>query len=163
MSWSKRQIIEQAFNEIGLAGYVFDLSPEQLQTAARQLDSMMLTWDAKGIRLGYPFAASPQDIDIDQDTNLPTAANEAVYLNLSLRIGPGFGKAVPPDTKTNAKLAYDAVIGIAAMPRERQFPGTMPAGAGNKPWRTFDDAFLRGPDENPLNVESNGQLDFVGD
>lgn len=163
MAWTKRQLIEQAFNEIGLAGYVFDLSPDQLQTAARQLDSMMLTWDAKGIRLGYPFALNPQNIDIDQDTFIPTAAYEAVYLNLGLRIGPGFGKAVPAETRVNAKMAYDAILSIAAMPREQQMPGTMPAGAGNKPWRRYDDAFLRQPDDNPLAVDPNGQLDFVGD
>lgn len=160
MSWTKRAYIEQAFEEIGLAGYIFDLSPEQLQSAARRLDSMMLTWDAKGIALGYPFSASPENIDIDQETNLPTAANEAVYLNLSLRLGPGFGKTVPAETRTNAKLAYDAILALAAMPRERQFPDTMPAGAGNKPWRTHNDAFLRQPNTGPFDVDEAGQLVF---
>lgn len=163
MSWTKRQFIEQAFNEIGLAGYVFDLSPEQLQSAARQLDSMMATWDAKGIRLGYPLMLNPENIDIDQDTFVPTAAYEAIYLNLGIRIGPGFGKIVPNETRINAKLAYDAVLSLAAFPREKQMPGTMPSGAGNKPWRTFDDNFLRNPDDDPLAVDPNGQLDFVGD
>lgn len=160
--WTKRSLIEQAFNEIGLAGYVFDLSPDQLQTAARQLDSMLLTWDAKGIKLGYPFALSPQNIDIDVDTFLPTAAVEAVYLNLGLRIGPGFGKTVPQETRINAKMAYDGLLAIAAFPREQQMPGTMPAGAGNKPWRRYDDNFLRQPDDGPLVVDPNGQLDFLG-
>ena len=160
--WTKRQILEQAFNEIGLAGYLFDLSPEQLQTAARQLDSMMATWDAKGIKLGYPLALNPQNIDIDQDTFIPTAAYEAVYLNLGLRIGPGFGKTIPAETRINAKMAYDTIVAIAAMPRQQQMPGTMPAGAGNKPWRRYDDNFLRQPDEGPLTVDPNGQLDFIG-
>lgn len=162
MSWTKRQILEQAFNEIGLAGYLFDLSPEQLQTAARQLDSMMLTWNAKGIKLGYSFALDPQNIDIDQDSFIPPEAYEATYLNLGLRIGPGFGKTIPAETRINAKMAYDAIVAIAAMPRQQQMPGTMPAGAGNKPWRRYDDNFLRQPDEGPLTVDPNGQLDFIG-
>ena len=163
MSYTKRQLLEQAFNEIGLAGYLFDLSPDQLQTAARQLDSMMATWDAKGIKLGFPLALDPQNIDIDQDTFLPTAAYEATYLNLGCRIGPGFGKTIPAETRINAKMAYDALLSIAAFPRQQQMPGTMPAGAGNKPWRRYDDNFLRRPDDGPLTVDPNGQLDFVGD
>lgn len=163
MSWSKRQIVEQAFNEIGLAGYIFDLQPEQLRTALRQLDSMMATWDAKGIKLGYPISLNPDNIDIDQNTGIPTAAYEAVYLNLGIRLAPGFGKQVSTDTKISAKMALDGLFAAAAFPRQQQFPNTTPAGAGNKPWRTFDDAFLRPPDDNPLVVDSNGQLDFVGD
>ena len=31
MAWTKRQIVTQAFEEIGLASYVFDLEPEQLR------------------------------------------------------------------------------------------------------------------------------------
>ena len=31
MGWTKRQFIEQAFDEIGLASYAFDLGPEQMQ------------------------------------------------------------------------------------------------------------------------------------
>mgnify|MGYP003525752305 CR=1 FL=1 len=53
MGWTKRQFVTQAFEEIGLAAYVFDLTPEQLQSALRRLDSMMASWNAKGIRLGY--------------------------------------------------------------------------------------------------------------
>jgi hypothetical protein len=54
MGYTKRQFISAAFEEIGLASYVFDLQPEQLQSALRRLDAMMADWNAKGIRLGYP-------------------------------------------------------------------------------------------------------------
>lgn len=163
MSWTKRQFVEQAFNEIGLAAYVFDLSPEQLQTAMRQLDSMMSTWDAKGIKLGYPISLSPENSDLDTETGVPTAAVEAIYLNLALRLAPGFGKAILPEVKINAKMAFDAIAQIAARPVEYQLPGTMPAGAGNKTWRDYGDPFLRQPDENPIQLDTNGQLEFLGD
>lgn len=162
MGWSKRQFVEQAFNEIGLSGYIFDLSPDQLQTALRQLDAMLGTWNGKGIHLGWPTPVNPQNSDIDEETNVITWANEAIYLNLAVRLGPAFGKAVPPETKANAKSAYDVVLSIAAFPRQQQMPGTMPAGAGNKPWRRYDDNFLRQPDDGPLVVTGNDQLDFIG-
>lgn len=163
MSMTKRQIVNQAFSKIGMAGYVFDLTPEQLQDAGHQLDAMMAEWDAKGIKLGYPMAVDPDNIDLDQDSFLPTAAYSAAFMNLAVMIGPDYGKEVPARLLVGAKKAYDVVVGIAAMPRQQQFPSTMPAGAGNKPWRRYDDAFLRRPNDDPLDVESNGQLDFVGD
>lgn len=163
MTWTKRQYIEQAFAEIGLAGYVFDLSPEQLQSALRQLDTMMSTWDGKGIRLGWPLALSPDDSDLDTEAPIVTWANEAIYLNLALRIAPGFGKAPGQETKVNAKMAYDALLLRAARPEQMQYPGTLPAGAGNKPWRDYDDPFMRQPNEDPLQISGNGQLKLTGD
>lgn len=163
MGWTKRQLISQAFDEIGLAGYVFDLSPDQLNSALLKLDSMMAQWTAKNIRLGYPLATSPQNSDIDTDTAVPLEAVEAVYTNLAMRIAASFGKTVSMETKQYAKISYDTLLSAAAFPRQQQMPGTMPAGAGNKPWRDRENPFLRQPDDNPLAVEGNGQLDFVGD
>lgn len=161
--WTKRDFIEQAFNEIGLAGYVFDLSPEQLQTALRQLDSMMSTWDGKGIRLGWPISITPGNSDLDTEVPIIPWANEAIYLNLGVRLGPAFGKAVSQETRINAKMAYDGVLLKASRPQQMQYPGTLPAGAGNKTWRDYNDPFIRQPDENPIQVGGNGQLTFPGD
>ena len=163
MAWSKRQFITQAFDEIGLSAYVFDLSPEQLNSALLKLDAMMAQWNAKNIKLGYPLASSPQTNDIDQETDVPLESVEAIYTNLAIRIAASFGKIVPMETKHVAKIAYDTLLSTAAFPRQQQMPGNMPAGAGNKPWRDRDDPFLRQPDDNPLAVDGNGQLDFVGD
>lgn len=145
MGWTKREYVDQAFSEVGLAGYIFDLSPEQLQNALRQLDSMMATWNGKGIRVGYPLPSSPGASDLDEQTNVPDACNEAIYTNLAIRIGPTFGKMITPELKVNAKQAYDVLILQTAQPIDRQFPRTMPAGSGNKPWRVYDDPFVRGP------------------
>jgi hypothetical protein len=46
MGWTKRQFITQAFEEIGLAAYVFDLTTEQLQSALRRMDAMVAGWNS---------------------------------------------------------------------------------------------------------------------
>lgn len=158
MGWTKRQFINQAFEEVGLAAYVFDLTPDQLQSAMRRLDSMMAAWNAKGIRLGYPIPSSPDDGDLDTETGVPDSANEAIYLNLGIRLAPGFGKVVSNDTKMSAKSSYDTLLARAAMPAEQQFPGTMPLGAGNKPW-TLDTPFAPPPTE-PLLAGQDGEITF---
>jgi hypothetical protein len=159
MGYSKRQFVAAAFEEIGLASYVFDLQPEQLQSAMRRIDAMMADWNGKGIRLGYPLPGSPQDSDLDEPTLVPDWANEAIIMNGAVRIAPGYGKVVMPETKAVAKDSYNTLLQRAAMPPEQQLPATMPAGAGNKPWRVYDNPFIR-PPVNPVDVGPDGPLQF---
>ena len=159
MGWTKRQFVTQAFEEIGLASYVFDLTPEQLQSALRRLDTMMAAWNALGIRLAYPLPSNPQDSDLDEQTNVPDSANEAIYTNLGIKLAPSYGKQVMPDTKMTAKESYNTLLSRAAMPMEQQMPGTMPSGAGNKPWRVYDDPFLQRPYD-PVLAGQDGPLEY---
>ena len=158
MGYTKRQFITGAFEEIGLADYVFDLQPEQLQSAVRRLDSMMMEWNAQGIRLGYPIASSPQDSDLDTETNTPDSAWEAVITNLAIRIAPGYGKAVSPDTKVSAKGAYNILLQRATYPLEQQLPSTMPIGQGNKPWR-WDNPYVNRPAD-PVDAGPDGPFEW---
>lgn len=159
MGYSKRQFVAAAFEEIGLASYVFDLQPEQLQSAMRRIDAMMADWNGKGIRLGYPLPNSPQDSDLDEPTLVPDWANEAIITNGAVRIAPGYGKVVMPETKAVAKDSYNTLLQRATMPPEQQLPATMPAGAGNKPWRVYDNPFIR-PPVDPVDAGPDGPLQF---
>lgn len=162
MSWTKRQLIDEAFAELALAGYVFNLTPEEKQTAVRRMDTMMATWAAKGIQVGYAFGTTPDATDLDQDSGLPLACVETVYLNLAVRLGAGFGKQVLASTKTAAKDGYDAMlIGQAySQMREQQLPNTVPLGQGSKGWRTLGSPFASTPDQEPLGIGADGGLEF---
>ena len=160
MGWTKRDFVVAAFGEVGLASYVFDLTPEQEQDALRRLDSMMGTWNGQGIRLGYPLPSSPGDSDLDEVTNVPDSAYETVFQNLATRLAPGYGKTVSPDTKASAYAGYNAMLTQAVgPPPEMQLPGTMPAGAGNKPWRNTGQPFLNPPTD-PLLAGQDGSIEF---
>jgi hypothetical protein len=160
MAYTKRDIINMAFEEIGLAGYVFDLQPQQLEGALRRLDAMMATWNGKGIRLGYPLPSSPGSSDLDQPTEVSDFAIEAMALNLAVRIAPGYGKTVSPDTKASAKNAYNQIIAQSAKPIEMQLDSmAIPSGAGNKDWGYSNDPFLRQPTD-PLTVGPDSILDL---
>lgn len=159
MSWTKRQFVMQAFEEIGYASYSFDLQPEQLQAALRRLDAMMATWNGKGIRLGYPLPSNPELSDLDTETAVPDASNEVIYLMLALRVAPIIGKTAPAETKAVAKEAYNQLLARFTQPGEQQLPGTMPAGAGHKPWRNTT-PFLEEP-EDPLLAGNDGEIEFT--
>jgi hypothetical protein len=160
MAYTKRDIINMAFEEIGLAGYVFDLQPQQLEGALRRLDVMMATWNGKGIRLGYPLPSGPGGSDLDQDTDVTDEAIEAMALNLAVRIAPGFGKTPSPDTKASAKNAYNQIIAQSAKPIEMQLDNmSIPSGAGNKGYRYYNNPFLRTPTD-PLTAGPDSILDL---
>lgn len=159
MSWTKRQFIEQALDEIGLGTYTFDAQPEQYEAALRKLDAMMANWNSRGIRVGYPMPSSPENSDLDAETNVPDVANEAIYTNLAVSMCPSYGKAVVPELKQLAKRTYDYLLAFTSDIIERQFPSTLPKGAGNKPWRYRSDNFFPDPND-PLQTGKDGEIDF---
>jgi hypothetical protein len=156
MGYSKRQFVEASLEEIGLASYVFDLTPQQIESAVCRLDAQMASWNALGIRVGYPLPGSPQDTGLDDQTNVPDAAYEAIITNLGIKLAPSYGKTVSPDTKATAKRTYDTLLSRAAMPMEMQLPASMPRGAGAK---AYDDPFVDNPEE-PILAGRDGPLEF---
>lgn len=129
---TKRQIIELAYSSVGLAGFIYDLTPEQVELARKMLDAQMAMWNAKGIRVAWPIPSSPEQGDIDEEIDLPDYALEATYLNLGIRIAPVHGKQVAPDYKTSARMAYDAMLINVVEPATREMPAGYPLGAGYK-------------------------------
>lgn len=155
MGWTKGQYVEQALVEIGLAPYFVDMQPEQLNSVLVRLDNMMATWNAQGIRLGYPLNSSPQNSSLDDLTNIPDSANQAVVSNLAVSIAPIFGKQLTIETKKTARDGYKALLSIAARPNEMQYIDTLPLGAGNKPF-SISQPFVNTP-RNDITV--GGDLD----
>lgn len=164
MGWTKRQLIEDAFGELALAGYVFDLSPEELQAALRRLDTMMATWGSQGLQLGHAASATPDGSDLDQDSGIPLEAVEAVYMGLAVRLAASKGKALASSTLRTAKAAFDALMSRAASAdvQEQQLASGTPRGAGRKPWRTIHRPFVPTPDVSPLQGSTDGGLTFTG-
>lgn len=146
MSYTKRQLVNGALAEIGLAEYTFDMLPEQEQEALNRLDSMMYEWDMRGIRLGYPVPSSPTDSDIDVDSGVPGYAVEAIICNLAVSIAPSYGKQASMHTLSRASAAMNTVLSISARPRELRLP-VMPGGAGNK---NFEEPFIGGDESEEL-------------
>ena len=128
--YSKREIIFEAFGELGLA-YAFDLTPEEIAAAGRRLDMMIAAWEAKGVKLGYQFAPTPKAIDPDTPSGIPDSAVETVAMNLAVILAPGMGKILQPSTKKAARDGYDVLLWNAARPKDQQLR-EMPAGAGNR-------------------------------
>jgi hypothetical protein len=144
--------VAAAFEEIGLADYVFDLSPDQIQSCLVRLDAMV--GRLKGLFIHWPFSSSPSDTNLDTDTRCPNYANECIFLNLAIAIAPSYGKQISSDTRKNASDAYDTVVSwSASLPPTRQTPAML-SGSGNKPWRGSRTINIE-PTIEPITVKGN--------
>ena len=118
MSWTKKQIIEQALAEIGIASYTFDTTADERENSLRILDTMMAEWTTRGIVFDpvYPATVNPGGGDIDDATNAPNDAVAPMYNNLALRLAPGFGKTPSNQTRADAKAGYSLIAQSIAVP-----------------------------------------------
>jgi hypothetical protein len=158
MSYTKRELVNQALEEIGIADYTFDVTPSETESVMRKLDSMIAGWTLKGIMLGYPSSSMANGSELSQDSNIPASAVEAVVTNLAIKIGPTFGKLLSPDTKSTAKAALNSLFACAAMPHPYQLP-SMPKGAGYKSVDNY--AFSAGPVDKVV-TPINESIDLSG-
>lgn len=142
---TKRQIIEMAYGAVGLAGFMYDLQPEQMESARRMLDAMMAQWNAQGHRIGWPIPSSPESGDVDDETELPDSALAAVYLNLGPLLANMHGKTVTPMYLGMARAAKDALMTQTVKPVGRKMPGGFPLGAGHKTY--YGAAWSRDPEQ----------------
>lgn len=162
MAYKKLDIVDLAFQEIGIASYEFDLNPLESNGALRQLDLMMATWNKRGIRLGYPIPSSPNNSDLDDEIDIPDNALEAMYLNLAVRISAGFGKQLAPQTRAEAARTYMELLSDSMELVEQAYDyRAVPSGAGNKSWAFTGSPFLPRA-VSPLTTGSDDVLE-IGD
>jgi len=159
MSWTKRQFIIAAFEELGLSDSNYNLNDGQLSTASKRLDGMMATWNSKGLRLSYPLSSNPLSINIDIDTTVPGKANEAIYLNLAIKIASSFGKTVSQELKVNAREAYRSLLSSNAYPLSQRQLDNLPRGAGAKVRQGYNTTYIT-PQPPYIEVGPDGDLDL---
>lgn len=152
MSFTKRQFVNAAFDELGLSSYTFDLAPDQLQSALEKLEMMIGSWSGRNIFIGYPIAGNPRDASLSEDTDVPDSALEAIVTNLAVRLAPMYGKTVSQETKMLAKESYNVLVAKTVKTVEMQFPSTLPRGAGSR-LRT-DQKYFPEPVSNETNPDS---------
>ena len=158
MPWTKRQLVEAAFEEVGLAPHTFELQPERLEFALRRMDAMVAEWTTTGLRIGYNAAGGLND-----DSGVSAQNVNVVFLHLALRISPSLGKTVSADTRSSATAAMNALYIAAAQPVQRQQPPDMLRGEGQRPWRGTGYTFMPPPDTSPIAAAQSDNLQFDKD
>lgn len=138
MSWSKRQLINQAYGCFGLSNYAYSLTPQQVQQALFMLDTMMAAWATTGgIRIGYNGSSDQGTTDENQASGIPDFANMAVSFKLSEIMAGTIGKQILSHMLITGANAFEALQSWCASNNipEMQYARDTPRGSGNKPYR----------------------------
>jgi hypothetical protein len=133
----KRQIIEMAYEEIGLPGYTWDHSPEEIASGLRQLDALMLEWQANSIDLGYNQPAAFGQGDPDDASMIPDFAIQCAVGYLAFRLSPKQGKTAMSQSLGALAISMRAIRAKTAVVPQMAYPSTTPRGSGNKWYSNF--------------------------
>lgn len=145
---TKRDIIKQAFTEIGLGSYNYDLQPEDYEDAVRLLDRQMAVWSGYGIETGYPVSTDRDSVTLDSDIGLILQLEDGVVCTLAVSLGPPYGREVPIDVRRRARAGYVNGLRLASVPPMKGINTTnVPSGAGYKHRDFYETLNSDGPDE----------------
>lgn len=128
---TKRYLIDMAFSEIGLSGYVFDQQADEREEALHKLDGYMAMLKNQGVDLGYNFPLTNAASDLDDESNLPNYAEMAIWQQLALRLCPAYGKTASQVLVSSAHQAKAHLMAFIATIPSTRYPSTLPIGRGN--------------------------------
>jgi hypothetical protein len=130
---TKRQLVEMAYEECSLAGYEFNVTPDELFSGLRRLDALMS--QPPFDRLNYNAPAIFGQGDLEDYSGIPDLAIGGTVSMLAEAIAPMMGKnmsAAAMSRKSSGMIAIRAATAI--IPTVPYRYGT-PRGAGRRyPW-----------------------------
>lgn len=161
---TKSDIATAALNKLGVTGFDYEIDPEELKTVVTALEYLMADWDARGIKIGYKFAADPETADITADSGLPDIAYRAVTYQLAIDSADSYGKQVTQSVSAGASSAMSALLNAIQYKPVVQYPNRMPLGSGNmragrniqRFYRQYET--LDADNAGPLDTNGNGVL-----
>lgn len=154
----KIDIINDAYSMARISGKTSKPTPDDIQDALVQLDSMALEWqDTKNLCTGYEVG---EDSNPDDTINIQPYMRGAFSSNLSKRMHFFFGKDVPRDLLVLANQTLSGLSSKLALVRPLQYPHRMPRGSGNQRYNLWR-RFYRTNNGAPLNCDTQNAI--VGD
>lgn len=122
-----REVVQDAFEEIGVKTAEVPLTDDELQSGIRRCNDMLTEWDDIGIIVGYNPVLNGDDI-IEVDRN----AVAAIKYNLAIRLAPSFQKIVGSALAALASGTLDVLMASNTDISNIAYPDTLPLGSGNQ-------------------------------
>lgn len=131
---SKRQLVEQAFTEVSLNGWEYDISADEKDVALKRLDALMYELAGRGLSLSYNFPTAIGEGDLNDALGVPDGAFFGLAILLAERLCPTMGKTMSRESRIALQSAMKTVTAIGqTVPTMNWATGTV-LGTGNKPW-----------------------------
>jgi hypothetical protein len=130
---TKSDILNAAYGEMGLSGYAFDMSSDEVGDGLRKLDMLMAAAPFGNVPLGYNFPTTVSDLK--DPTGFSDSFAQTIAIALARRIAPSKGKQLSGETHKDYQAGLNALLAaFACIPASRMRSNT-PVGSGNK-WRS---------------------------
>ena len=130
---TKRDIVDEAFELLGMSGYNLDDSPEDSQSVLLSLDNMMAGMQNGSYDFGYILADDVTESYLGDDSGIKRDALSGISHKLALRICNKFGKQPSPLLYKEADDAYNEMLTIyQQIPEVAYSTDNIVLGAGNK-------------------------------
>lgn len=131
---TKRQIVEMAYEECSLAGYEFNVTPEELFSGLRKIDALMAEWAQSSKDLGYNFPATFGGGDLEDVSGIPDAAVQGAAISLAMAIAPAMGKQMSGETRARLAKSMSVISTMCAQKSVQGWGRNTVVGAGNRRW-----------------------------
>jgi len=129
---TKRQIIEMAYEECSLAGYEFNVTPEELFSGLRKLDALMAEWAQSSKDLSYNAPATFGGGDLEDVSGIPDAAINGAAISLAMAIAPAMGKTMSAESRARLVKSMSVISTMCAKRTSVGWARDTVAGAGNR-------------------------------
>ncbi|MGH1470159.1 MAG: packaged DNA stabilization gp4 family protein [Cellvibrionaceae bacterium] len=127
------RIIRDALQEINVQESEQPLIGSEASMAIRYLNRMMMSWPSD---IGYRPVDSIEDVIC-----IPVYAEEAIVLNLAIRLAPQFDIPVSIDLRQNANTAYTNLLVRTTRLTQATYPAGIPMGRG------YENTFYTGKED----------------
>lgn len=133
MKAPKSYFVENGIAELGLAGAVYDMEPEDLERISNRLDAYLAELEAKGARVpGWSYADSPGVANLATVVNIPAHLVNLVILSAAIIAAPSIGKNLSSITVAQLKLSRDQMLYTNKTIPQMQRNTNTPVGSGNQ-------------------------------
>lgn len=129
----KSYFVENGIAELGLAGAVYDMEPEDLERISNRLDAYLAELEVKGARVpGWSYADTPDVANLATIVNVPAHLVNLVILSAAIIAAPSIGKNLSSITVAQLKMSRDSMLYANKTIPRMQRNTNMPVGSGNQ-------------------------------
>lgn len=134
---TKQQIVQWAFEDIRLAGYTFDHTPNELASMLARLDGLMREYRLRNINVGYNHPKTIGSSNLNDIAGFEDGLGLSIATLLAESFMDGMGKSYTPSFIAKKNRAWNFVYAYSATIPNRVYDKFTPRGAGQKFYNTL--------------------------
>ena len=151
----KSDIINKAYDDLRISGLTTNATPDEIQTALIELESMAGEFRVRNMDANYNFEDIP---DPSADSNIPRSFLNAYAAMLAARLTANFGKQLTPELDRKASAGCSLLSSSQAMTNTVPYAARHPIGSGNT-FRGFRFRRFYGPSNtSPASDSTNSMI-----